>query len=102
MDRGKHHSAAGPIEKLPEVVAALGLHRHLAKDVGAALKLPKKLIVKIIAIGEHDERRVLHRRVADDAGGVEEHRKALPAPLRVPHYPGTPIARFSPARRPIG
>ena len=102
MDRREHHSAAGPIEQLPEVVAALRLHRHLAEDLSTALKLPVELIIEVVAIGEHDERRVLHRRVADDAGGVEKHRKALPAPLRVPHHPGAPIAQLSTARRPVG
>ena len=40
-------------------------------------------------------RRVLHRRVQDDAPGVEGHRQALARALRVPDDADAPVARLA-------
>ena len=61
--------------------------RSLAAREGA-----EELVVEVVAVGEHDEGRVLHRRVADDAAGVEGHRQALARALRVPDDADAPVA----------
>ena len=70
----------------------------------AALELAEELVVEIVAVGQHDQRRVLHRRVPDDARGVEEHREALAAALRVPDHAGATVARLAAVHpaRPVG
>ncbi len=93
---GEHHAAARPVQQLAQMLAPAGLHRCLAEDVMAALELAEKLVVEVVevvAVGQHHERRVLHRGLADHAGGEEEHGEALAAALRVPdHARATVIA----------
>ena len=48
------------------------------------LKVREQLVVEIVAVGQHDQRWVLHRRVLDDLAGVERHQQALAGALRVP------------------
>ena len=70
----------------------------------AALELAEELVVEIVAVGQHHQRRVLHRRMPHDARGVEEHREALAAALRVPDHARAAVARLAamhPAR-PVG
>ena len=71
------------------------LHRRLAQNIVATLELPEKLIVEIIAIGQHHQRRILHRRLPDQTSGVEQHRKTLAAALRVPDHTSAPVARLA-------
>ena len=66
LDGREHHAARGDRQQLPQVRAALGLHRRLAQQVRAAREGAEELVVEVVAVGEHDERRVLHRRLADD------------------------------------
>jgi hypothetical protein len=40
-----------------------GLHRRLAQQVLAAREGAEELVVEVVAVGEHDQRRVLHRRL---------------------------------------
>ena len=42
----------------------VGLHRRLAQQLVAARERAEELIVEVVAVGQHDERRVLHRRIA--------------------------------------
>ena len=100
LDRGEDHAAAGDGEQFAELVPTVGLHGGLAEDFVAALKLPKELIVEIVAVGEDDERRVLHHRVPHDACGVEEHREALPRTLGVPDDAGAAVALFATVHAP--
>ena len=86
LDRGEHHPAAGDLEQRSQVLAVGSLDRHLAQEFMAPLKLAKKLVVEVVAVGEYDHSRVLHGRVADDPGGVEEHRIALSAALCMPDH----------------
>ena len=83
---------AATAEQLAQVRAALGLHRRLAQQVLAAREGAEELVVEVVAVGEHDEGRVLHRRLADDAPGVERHRQALARALRVPDHAHAPVA----------
>ena len=46
-------------------VPALGLHRLLPQQFVAARERAEELVVEVVAVGEHDERRVLHRRMQD-------------------------------------
>ena len=57
--------------------APAGLHRRLAEDVRAALELAEKLIVEIVSVGQHHQRRVLHRRMPHHAHAEEEHGETL-------------------------
>jgi hypothetical protein len=50
-------------EQLAQVRAALGLHRRLAQQVAAAREGAEELVVEVVAVGEHHQRRVLHRRL---------------------------------------
>ena len=63
----------------------------------AARERAEQLVVEVVAVGEHDERRVLHRRVQDHAPGVERHRQALARALRVPDDADPPVAGSPPA-----
>jgi catalase-peroxidase len=38
----------------------------------------EELLVEVVAIGQHDERRVVHARIAHDAARIEVHRETLP------------------------
>ena len=60
VDRREHHTAAGPVQQLAQMLPPAGLHRCLAEDVRAALELAEKLVVEVVAVGEHHQRRVLH------------------------------------------
>src|SRR2546427_3151989 len=57
----------------------------------ASRKRPEELVVEVIAVRQHYEGRVLHRRVLDDLSGVEGHRQALAAPLGVPDDAHAPV-----------
>lgn len=66
------------------------------------MKLAEELIVEIVPVGQHNQRRVLHRRMPDHPPGIEQHRKTLAAPLCVPDYARPAVSRFPavhPARR---
>ena len=70
----------------------------------AALELAEKLVVEVVAVGQHHQRRVLHRRMPDDARGVEEHGETLAAALRVPDHARAAVARLAAVHpaRPVG
>ena len=77
LNGGEHHTPGGDRELLAQVGAVSGLHRRLAQQVAAARKGAEKLVVEIVAVGEHDDRRVGHRRVQDHPSRIERHRQAL-------------------------
>src|SRR5690606_806065 len=58
-------------EKRAQSLPILCLHRCLTENLVTALKLAEQLIIKIVSIRQHDERRVLHSRMSHDAGRVE-------------------------------
>lgn len=97
MNRREHHAATRPLKQIRQMLAALRLHGRLAEVVVAALELAEELVVKVVAVGQHHERRVLHRGLADHAGGEEEYGEALAALLRVPdHARATQSSQNSP------
>ena len=95
MDGGEHHAAASPVQQLAQMLAPVGLRRRLAEDFRAALELAEKLVVEIVAVGQHHQRRVLHGRMPHHARGEEEHGETLPAALRVPDHARVTVARLA-------
>ena len=81
----------------PEVGAALRLDGRLAEEVATAREGREELVVEVVPIGQHDDGGVRHRRLADDAPGVEGHGEALARALGVPDDSDAPVARL-PAR----
>ena len=80
------HAAGRPVEQLAQMLAVLGLLRRLAQQVLAKAERAEQLVVEVVAVGQHDERRVRHRRVLDDLAGVECHQQALARALGVPDH----------------
>ena len=73
MNGGKHHPTTGHLQKIAQMFATLCLHRFLPHDLMAALELSKKLIIKIITIGQHHQGRVIHLFMQHHHARVEEH-----------------------------
>ena len=83
--------------KLPAGVRGSRPAPGLPQQILTARERAEELVVKVVAIGEDDERRILHRRLVDDAPGVERHRQALARALRVPDDADAPVARIASA-----
>ena len=92
LDRGEDNAARGHLQLLLQVVAVLGLHRLLPQQVFAGRERAEQLVVQVIAVCQHQERRVVHHVVPDDLPRVEYHRQRLPRPLRVPDDPHAAVA----------
>ena len=92
LDRREHHAAGLHCELRPQVGAAIRLDRRLPQQVGAAREGREQLVVQIVAVGQHDDGGVLHGWLSDDASGVERHRQALARPLGVPDHADPPVA----------
>ena len=84
LDGCEDHAASVHREQLAQVGAIPGLHGRLAEQVLAAGKDTEELVVQVVAVGEHNDGGVLHRRLADDGTGVEGHGEALAGALGVP------------------
>ena len=93
MDRREDDSAAGTVQEFPEMLPALSLNGHLSQRLMTPLKLPEELVIQIIPVRQHDEGRILHRRMTGHPTGIKEHREALAASLRVPDDTGTAITQ---------
>ena len=57
---------AATVSNLAQVIPALGLHRGSDAGGRGRREGAEELVVQVVAVGEDDERRVRHRRVADD------------------------------------
>ena len=55
----------------------------------------EELIVEVVAVGEHYDGWVCHRRMQDHAACVEGHRQTLARSLRMPHHTDSPIPGFA-------
>src|SRR5215831_10697351 len=84
-----------PTCNLARKSVAFSLHRFLSEEIAAARKGREQLVVEIIAVGDHDDGRVFHRRVQDQPPGVEGHRQALARALRVPDDADPLVPRFA-------
>ncbi len=63
----------------------------MPQQIAAAGEGAEKLLVEVVAVGEHDHCGILHRRVQDHPAGVEGHRQTLAGSLRVPHDTHPPV-----------
>src|SRR5450755_3603005 len=96
LNGGEDDAARCPVlEQRFKLAAILRLRGLLPEQLLAAREGAEGLIVEVVAIGEHDERGILHLRMLDDFSGVEDHREALAAALRMPDHTGAlvPILR---------
>jgi hypothetical protein len=64
--------AAHPVQQLAKVLAPADLHRRQAEDVRAALELGQKLVVEVVAAGQH---RTASGFASPDAAPRERRRK---------------------------
>ena len=78
-----------------QIGAVRGLRRGLAQQIPAARERAEQLVVEVVAVGQHDEGGVVHRRLANDAPGIEGHGQALAGALRVPDDADAPVARLA-------
>ena len=95
LDGCEHHPARFHRKPGTQIRPAGRLDRRLAQQFPAAREGGEQLIVEIVAVGQDHHGRVFHRRLADDASGVERHRQAFAGPLRVPHHADAPVARVA-------
>ncbi|MNP63193.1 hypothetical protein D3C76_1585610 [compost metagenome] len=84
----ENHAARCPAQDLLKIFAALGLNRRLADQVTTHRKGREELVVEIIAISQHHQRRVGHGRMFHQLPGIERHQETLTGTLGVPDYPG--------------
>ena len=77
LDRREHDAARLDREPRAQVGAALDLRRRLPQQIGAASESAEELVVEIVAVSQHDDGGVLHRRIANESAGIERHRQAL-------------------------
>ena len=100
LDRREDDAAGGDLQLGAQVVAALGLHRLLPQQLVAVGERAEELVVEVVAVGEHDQRRVRHLRLLHELAGVEGHREALAAALGVPDDADAVVAGRRPRRWP--
>ena len=100
LDGGEDHAAGVDRELVAQVGAALRLGRRLAQELLAAGEGAEELVVEVVAVGEHDDGRVLHGRFADDGAGVEGHGQAFAGALGVPDDADAAVAGFAARLRP--
>ena len=93
LDRSEYHATRYDRKLTAQIGAALRLHRWLAKQVLATRKGTKELVVKVVAIGQDDDGRVLHRQLARDRASVEGHCQALARTLCVPDDTDAAVAK---------
>lgn len=83
-------------KQLAQLLAAVRLHRLLAQQVVRQAEHAEQLAVEVVAVGDHHDGRVLHRRLLHHPRRKAGHRDALATALRVPHHAAllrTPWAR---------
>jgi len=101
LDRREHHAARRHRELQAQIGAVGGLHRRLAQQVAAAREGAEELIVEVVAVGQHDQRRASspgagRRRHGQVAGTIPRAR--LEANLELPAgCPDRPKRRNTPA-----
>src|SRR5688572_30214007 len=85
LNRREHNATRRDAQFVSQVCTVFSLHWWLAQKIAAARERAEELIVEIVAVSDHDDRWVLHRRVQDDATGVKGHRQTLAGSLRMPN-----------------
>ena len=82
-------------------VQAGGVVFTTIQKISAASEGAEELIVEIVAVGQNDDRVVLHRRIANEALGIERHPSGscpIPACARRRRYADPPAPRPDPDR----
>ena len=90
------HAARFDRQLAAQIGPAGGLHWRLAQQGLATRKCAEELVVEVVAVGEHDDRWILHGRLADDGPRVKGHGQALARPLGVPDDANAPVAALAP------
>jgi hypothetical protein len=73
LQRREDDAAGVPAQLLAQIGAALGLLRLLPQQVDGPPELGKELVAEVVAVGEHDDRRVLERDVTEELADEENH-----------------------------
>jgi len=90
LDRGKDDAAGLHCKQLAQVTAAVGLLRSLTQQLPGYAKRGEQLIVEVVAVREHDQRRVIH--VEADLSGIEDHGQTLAGTLGMPDNADATVA----------
>ncbi len=77
LDGGKNNTAGSNLQQLPQIGPSSCLNRSLAQQFAVIGKGAEKLIVQIVAIGDHQYRRIFHIRMPDHLAGKKHHRQAF-------------------------
>jgi hypothetical protein len=73
LDCGEHHATRRDCECRTQVGAVRGQHRGPRQQLPTARKGTEELVVEIIAVGQHHNRRIGHRRVQSYSARVKRH-----------------------------
>ena len=95
LDGGEDHAARLDRQLGAEIGPTRCLRRRLAQQIVTAGEGAKQLIVEVVAVGQHDDGRIGHRRLSNDAPGVERHGQTLARALGMPHHADPPVARIT-------
>lgn len=95
LNSSKYHAPGRHRQFLTQISAVARLCWRLTQQILTTRKRAKELIIEIVAIRQNDNRRILHRRIADNSPGIKSHSQTLTRPLRMPHHANALIARRS-------
>ena len=88
LDGGEDDAARRPVREFgAQVLPGVGLHRLFAQQILRQRKDAKQLAVEVIAVGDDDNRRILHRRFLHHPRREAGHGDALAAALCMPDHP---------------
>lgn len=97
LHRGKDNAAGFALaQQLAQGIAVIRLHRLLAQQLSCGAKGSKQLAVKVVAVGNHHQRRVVHFRLLQQLTGIATHGNTFARPLGMPDHPGFFTARHYP------
>ena len=92
LDGREHHAARRAVEQRLQMLPAFGLHRGLPQQRAPGGEGVEELVVEIVAVGDHDDRRVGQARLADQRAGQHQHGQRLARALGVPDHAAAPVA----------
>ena len=95
LDCGEYDAAGLDGQPVSQVGAARRLNGRLAQKPATARERAENLVVQIVAVGEDDCGRVLHRRLLNYRAGVERHSQAFAGALGAPRHAHAPVAGFA-------
>src|SRR5439155_13405482 len=95
LDRREDHAPSRHREQSTKFGPVLRLPRSLPQQPCAPREDPEQLVVQIVAVRQHHDRRIRKSWLRDEVPRVEEHRQTLAGSLRVPHNSRPTIAAGS-------